>query len=130
MNKDEIIEKLNNNEVVGFPTDTVFGLIVKLNKNNIAKLNNIKQRDENTPLQVLSPSLREASKHFVNDYFVMEYLANNYKERTSYIVEANKEFNRKFNEIVLNGLILIICMCVFFQPIRSASAMHWWYLVR
>lgn len=96
MNKELIIQKLNNNEVVAHPTDTVFGLIVKIDKKNITKLNKIKQREENKPLQILFASIKDAAECFKNDYFVMNYISNNYKSKTSYIVRAKDSFNNKY----------------------------------
>jgi len=96
MNKKLIIEKLNNDEVVAFPTDTVFGLIVKLKKQNIYKLNNIKKRKSDTPLQILFSSLEDAIKFLEEDSFIIDYLNKNYKEKTSYIVKAKKDFDSKY----------------------------------
>ncbi len=108
-NNKEVIEKLNNNEVIGFPTDTVFALIAKLNKKNISKINKMKNRDENQPIQILFSSLREATISFEEDYFVMNYLSNNYEKRTSYLLKAKDEFNNKYltKEYKRNVLIRI-----------------------
>lgn len=105
--KNEIIRKLNNNEVVGFPTDTVFALIAKLEKKNITKLNKLKNRDIDQPIQILFPSLKEATISFEEDYFVMNYLSNNFKEKTSYLLKAKDAFNNKFLTGSYNREVLI-----------------------
>ena len=87
---------LNNGEVVGHSTDTVYGLIAKIDKDNIAKINNLKNRKWDTPLQVLVSSLEEGFKISKLDSFSKNYLLKNFKEKTSYIVKANEEFNDKY----------------------------------
>ena len=50
---EKIVEDLLNGHVVGFPTDTVYGLaIVYDNKSAFDKLYNIKNRDINKPISI------------------------------------------------------------------------------
>lgn len=56
----KIIEDLLNGEVVGFPTDTVYGLaIVYNNENAFKKLYEIKQRSINKPISMMVSSYQE-----------------------------------------------------------------------
>lgn len=100
------IEQINNNEVVGFPTDTVFGLVAKLNKDNISKINNLKGRDSDQPLQILFESLDKAKEVIKDDGFVLDYLIKNYESNTSYIVNAKEEFINKFLTKGFNGTLM------------------------
>lgn len=95
-NKKEIISEINNNKIVAFPTDTVFALVAKLKKENISKINSLKGREKDQPVQILFSSIKEATVAFEEDYFVMNYLANNNKEKTSYLLRAKDDFNNKY----------------------------------
>ena len=105
--KEEIIKRINNNEIIALPTDTVFAMVAKLNKKNISKINKLKNRDVDQPVQILFPSLREATIAFEEDYFVMNYLSNNFKDKTSYLLKAKDEFNNQYLTKGYNRKVLI-----------------------
>ena len=42
--ENKIVKEILKNNVVAFPTNTVFGLVAKVEKNNISKINLLKKR--------------------------------------------------------------------------------------
>ncbi len=94
--KDKLIDIINNNQVIGHTTDTVFGLLLKINRENIYTLNKLKGRQEDKPLQVLISNIEQA-RDIVKDVSILE---NNMKAKTSYIVEANEQF---INNVLLDS---------------------------
>lgn len=59
---DKVIEVLNNNGLVAFPTDTVFGLACKMDVEAIKKVYEVKGRDFDKPLPVMCDSFDMISK--------------------------------------------------------------------
>ncbi len=91
-----IVMLLNNNEVVGHSTDTVFGLIAKVEKDNVEKINLIKERDIEQPLQILFHRLEDALEAIDIDNETLMYLKKEYSSDTSYIARAKQEFRNKY----------------------------------
>lgn len=91
MEDNKLIEELVKGNVVGHTTDTVFGLIATFNINNVSKINLLKGRDKNQPLQLLvnSPSQLEA---FIKDTGKIGKV----EPKTSYIVEASEVFSKYY----------------------------------
>ncbi len=105
MNNDLILKELNKNNVVGYATDTVFALLVKLSKENIAKINILKKRDKDKPVQILFSSLNEVLD-LIDDKFAINYLNNNFKYKTSYIVKSKKDFSDNYLKESFNNTFL------------------------
>ncbi|NQX83124.1 MAG: Sua5/YciO/YrdC/YwlC family protein [Mycoplasmataceae bacterium] len=101
-----IIALLRNGNVVGHSTDTVFALIAKLDKNNIRKINKLKQRDETKPIQILIKSLDQIEEFLKNKEFVKNYININDIKKTSLIVEVKHEFSNKFLIESFNNTIM------------------------
>ena len=91
-----ILVLLNNNKVVGHSTDTVFGLIAKVKKENIEKINLIKERDIDQPLQILFNKLEDALEVIHIDNETKLYLKKKLRNDTSYIVKVKNEFKNKY----------------------------------
>lgn len=65
-NLDEIINDLKNNEVVAFPTETVFGLgIIASSEANYLKMVDIKKRPPEKPFTLMCSSTEMASRYVV-----------------------------------------------------------------
>lgn len=59
---DKVIEVLNNNGLVAFPTDTVFGLACRMDVEAIKKVYEVKGRDFDKPLPVMCDGFDMISK--------------------------------------------------------------------
>lgn len=101
-----VIMLLNNNEVVGHSTDTVFAFIGKVNKENIYKINSIKQRQKDKPLQILFNNLNDVLKIIEINDSVKEYIIKNINHNTSYIVKVKKTFSSDYLLPSFNGTIM------------------------
>lgn len=109
MNK-ELIKSINNNEVIGHTTDTVFGLVAKLNRENISKINELKERDSDQPLQILISNLNQLKDIVEETEYVKNYLESKLKPKTSYIVKVKDNFNDEylldsFNKTIMFRLV-------------------------
>ncbi len=87
--KNKLIERLNNNEVIGHTTDTVIGLMAKVNKDNIFKINQLKERPIDQPLQLLISDYNQV-KDIVED---IDKLKEIEQPETSYILKVKPQFN-------------------------------------
>ncbi len=77
----KIIEEINKGNIVGMPTDTVFGLFVSKTKNGMNKLNSLKKRPIDQPLQVVFASITDALEVIDVD--------NHYNEAEKILQEGN-----------------------------------------
>lgn len=98
---------LDNNEVVGHSTDTVYGLIAKLDVDNISKINTLKERQEDKPLQVLIDSVETILPYIVEDGYTEFYLKSGLKPGTSYLININDEFSDKYLLDTFHKTVLI-----------------------
>lgn len=89
--ENRLIEELADGKVIGHTTDTVFGLMAIFNINSVARLNKLKGRKEDQPLQLIvtSPSQLEA---FIKDTGKIGKV----ESKTSYIVEASDVFSKYY----------------------------------
>lgn len=97
---------IQNNEVIGHSTDTVFGLIAKVDKENIEKINSIKGRRIDQPLQILFSNMEEVLNVIEPNDYVIDYIKSNLNNSTSFIVKvkevfANKYLNNSFNKTIM-----------------------------
>ncbi len=105
MNK-ELVNAINNNEVVGHTTDTVFGLIAKLNNENISKINLLKGRYEQQPLQILISKLEQLENIIEETDYIKNYINNELSPKTSYIVRVKDEFDDQYLLDTFNKTIM------------------------
>lgn len=89
--ENKLIEELLDGNIIGHTTDTVFGLVGVFNINNVEKINNLKGRNPQQPLQLLvtSPSQLEA---FIKDTGKIGKV----EPKVSYIVEASNIFSKHY----------------------------------
>ncbi|NOQ50439.1 MAG: hypothetical protein GQ557_02075 [Mycoplasmataceae bacterium] len=90
-----IIKALKNNEIVGIPTDTIFGLFVKVGKDNGPRLNQIKGRDLKQPVQIMFPSIEQAFKASEISDFTKSILQAELPGKKCFIVQSDKNFRYK-----------------------------------
>ena len=96
---EESVEKLKEGEIVVFPTDTLFGLLARMdNVKAIQKIYRLKKRDENKPLLILTHDFNKV-KEFIelknwHWFFIEEWpnyltlifkIKGKYKEKLSYL---------------------------------------------
>lgn len=89
--ENKLIQELDNNRVIGHTTETVFGLLGRINKDTIFKLNQMKGRDMTRPLQILAANYEQLQGIVEN---VEEVKALN-EPKTSYITWATEEFAKE-----------------------------------
>ncbi len=103
-NREKLISELAKGNVVGHTTDTVFGLIVPFNIENIKKINLLKGRPIDQPLQVLITATSQLEA-FIKDTGSIGKV----EMKTSYIVEGSflieKHFPKSFNNTIMFKLI-------------------------
>ncbi len=104
--KNRLIEKLNNNEVIGHTTDTVIGLIAKVEKENIFKINQLKERSLDQPLQLLISNYSQI-ENIIED---VDKLKEVYQPMTSYMVKVKDDFSHSallpsFNRVIMVRLV-------------------------
>uniref|UniRef100_A0A7C4U7U1 L-threonylcarbamoyladenylate synthase n=1 Tax=candidate division WOR-3 bacterium TaxID=2052148 RepID=A0A7C4U7U1_UNCW3 len=68
--KDKFINALLEKKIVGFPTDTVYGIGCILDKDAVNRLREIKKRDKDKPFAILIPDVKwlERFKLYIPDY--------------------------------------------------------------
>lgn len=91
-----IVLLIQNNEVIGHSTDTVFGLIAKVEKENIKLLNKIKERELDKPVQILFNTIEDVLEVIEPNDFVIETIKKYDPSKTSFIVKVKKEFADKY----------------------------------
>lgn len=84
----KLVRELNENNIIAHTTETVIGLMAKLERENIFKINQMKRRPLDQPLQVLASSVEQLIG-IVKD---IEVLKENNDSKISYIVEADEKF--------------------------------------
>lgn len=89
--KNKLLEKLVDGKVIGHTTDTVFGLMAIFNKDSVEKINKLKGRPLDQPLQLLvtSPSQIEP---FIKDIGKIGKI----EPKVSYIVESSSFFSKAY----------------------------------
>ncbi len=95
MKNNKILNAILSNEIVAMPTDTVYGLIGILKKDNIFKINNLKKRKSDQPLQILVSDIKQIEDMWIGTKFQRAYINENLNSFTSFIVEANESFADK-----------------------------------
>lgn len=93
MNKEEIIKRIMNNEVVIMPTDTVYGLMAKVSRDNEIKINQIKKSDVDKKISIIFPDLDTLFKEI--DYLDEDRIAlikKNLPGKYTFIVYLKKEY--------------------------------------
>ncbi len=85
------MEELVQGKIIGHTTDTVYGLMGIFTKDTVIKINKLKGRPEDQPLQLLvtSPAQLEA---FIKDTGKLPKIEN----KVSYIVEASTFFAKAY----------------------------------
>lgn len=91
----QIINDLRSGNIVSMDTETVTGLFC-LPKFNIGqKLNNLKTRDVNKPLQVMVGSWEDLFKITSLSKFQKQILEDDFPSSNSYIVNINSDFEKE-----------------------------------
>jgi tRNA threonylcarbamoyl adenosine modification protein (Sua5/YciO/YrdC/YwlC family) len=96
LNFDEAVNSLKKGEIVVFPTDTLFGLLAKMdNEKAVQNIYKLKKRDENKPLLILTDSF-DKIKDFLEvknwHYFFIEEWPNS----LTLVFKIKKEYRDKF----------------------------------
>ncbi len=104
--KTELIQELKEGKIIGHTTDTVIGLMGLIERENIFKINQLKSRAIDQPLQILIANVKQA-ENIVKDINV---LVENQEPKTSYLVEVNDEFGSNvllpsFNKAVMIRIV-------------------------
>ena len=86
----KIVEEINKGNIVGMPTDTVFGLFVARTKQGMSKLNELKDRPSDQPLQVMFASVVDALEVIDVDH--------NYEEAEKILKEGNSVIGKVRND--------------------------------
>ncbi len=89
--KDILINELSEGKAIGHTTDTVFGIMISFNVENVKVLNRLKNRNEDQPLQVLVNNVGQLEA-FIKDTGKIGKI----EPKTSYIVEGSSIFNKHF----------------------------------
>lgn len=63
LKKTEVLKELNKNNLVILPTDTVYGVMAKFNKDNEIKINKFKNSDINKKLSIILYNKKELFKY-------------------------------------------------------------------
>ena len=95
---EKIIKEINEGNVVSMPTDTVYGLFGLVNNETKQKINILKQRDKNQPLQVMFPSIEQSLESFIMNKEFEAEIVDQLKKGNSILVEANTEWKSKLGE--------------------------------
>lgn len=89
------IEALEAGEVIGYPTDTVYGLGCDLtNKKAVDRLYQIKGMDRSQPLAFICPDLSEIAKYAIVDNQTYRVLRRFLPGPYTFILEATREVPR------------------------------------
>lgn len=86
----EIITELNDNKIVSLPTETVYGLFVKVSPTNATLLNELKNRQSNHLLQIFVKDLATLKAISALSDFQEMTIPNYLPGPNSVIVEPNK----------------------------------------
>lgn len=91
----QAVEALQRGEVIGYPTDTVYGLGCDLtNKKAVDRLYQIKQMNTQHPLAFICPDLSEIAKYAVVDNQTYRLLRRLLPGPYCFILEATREVPR------------------------------------
>ncbi len=104
--KNEIINEILFDNVVAIPTDTVYGLVAKLKKENITLINSFKKRTLNKPLQILVNNIKQIESIWIGTSWQRNYINENLDFKTSFIVEVNNIFSDKYLLTSFNNTIM------------------------
>lgn len=89
------VEALEAGEVIGYPTDTVYGLGCDItNKKAVDRLYQIKGMDRSHPLAMICPDLGEIAKYAIVDNQVYRLLKHLLPGPYCFILEATREVPR------------------------------------
>lgn len=88
----EINEALNKGAIIAVPTETVFGLAVKLNnKEAIENLNKLKER-ESKPLSMMIYNKKDINKYCVVSDLSKKIINNFFPGKLTLVLSKNKDF--------------------------------------
>ena len=128
---DEIVEVLNNDGLIIFPTDTVYGIACNaFSDNAIKKLFIAKNRDFNNPIGILTDSIskiklvtnkiNKKEKELINKYFPGNLtIILNKKETVSNLLTANKS---TIGVRIPNSEIALKILSKYPYPLATTSA--------
>lgn len=86
----KLIKQIRKGKVFVYPTDTVYGLGCDAgNAEAVARIKEIKGRDEGKPMSVIAPSFNWIQDHCICDNFLKQYLPGAY---TLILEKKDKEF--------------------------------------
>lgn len=89
------VDALNDGEVIGYPTDTVYGLGCDIaNKKAVDRLYQIKGMDRSQPLAFICPDLGEIAKYAIVDNQTYRVLRRFLPGPYCFILEATREVPR------------------------------------
>lgn len=89
----DIIKLINNNEIVILPTDTVYGLMGKLNQENELKINIIKHSDINKKISIIFPGVDNLLEKIDNlDIDRINMIKEKLPGKYTFIVNLKKEY--------------------------------------
>jgi tRNA threonylcarbamoyl adenosine modification protein (Sua5/YciO/YrdC/YwlC family) len=89
------VDALRNGEVIGYPTDTVYGLGCDItSKKAVDRLYQMKGMDRNHPLAIICPDLSEIAKYAIVDNQIYRVLRRFLPGPYCFILEATREVPR------------------------------------
>lgn len=86
---DKVSSILNNNGIVAFPTETVYGLGVKIDSlENYEKLVKVKERSPDKPFTIMFSNFKQIEKYIADDELVKEIISKCMPGPLTIIVKA------------------------------------------
>lgn len=94
----KIVNIIDAGNVVGLPTDTVYGLVCKFDyEKAIERIYEIKKRSLKKPLQILVSSWQEAKQYGIFDDHLVKYLEDKFSKGTVTVVVRKQNTLNKIN---------------------------------
>ncbi len=87
MNKNDVINRLKNGEIVAIPTDTVYGLFGIPTKEVIDKINQIKSSSQDKKLSIMASSFEKYRKHIDINSQQEEFILKHLPGKFTFIVK-------------------------------------------
>ncbi len=97
---------LESNQIIGHSTDTVYALIGRVERNNISKINKLKRRNLEKPLQILFYDFDDVLKIIECEDEKLSFIKKNLNNNISFIARVNEEFEKKNLIKSFNGTIM------------------------
>lgn len=104
--KDKIIEKFNNNELMIMETDTVYGIMAKACVENEIKINKFKDSNIDKKISVIFPNKKTLYKYLYDiSYYKKEYMDNRLPGKYTFIVKLRNfsDFSREDFGVRITG---------------------------